>query len=59
MLKEYTIIILTVQNLIKDEWQLITNENGRITEARQNEESINFSNEKEVKEWIIGKSYDY
>ena len=59
--REKTVIILTVQNLINDGWEFIRNENDKIIQAenKNDEELINFTNEKEIIAWILNKAMDY
>ncbi|GCD12638.1 hypothetical protein [Clostridium tagluense] len=58
--KEYTIIAITMINLIEDNWKFTVSEvTGFIMIAINEEERVIFENEKEFKDWLLSKALDY
>ena len=60
--KEYSIIMITMQNLIKDGWEFTVKDGKDYFEKGGNPitgEWMDFETEKDVKDWILEKALDY
>lgn len=60
--KEYSIIMITMQNLIKDGWEFTIKKDKDYFEKGTNPitgEWMDFETEKDVKDWILDKALDY
>lgn len=61
-MREYTVVAITVQNLIQDGWEFIVDEqNDTIIRAENKSEDTKkrFSTEKDFKDWVLLKAEDF
>lgn len=59
MLKEYTIIALTVQNLVNDGYVISKIGGNQIKVVNKDEGFYGYFTEPEFKQWILEKALDY